>query len=212
MKIADINEPQSLWYFAQRRIILAGKTRELAYLKRVMGELGVEPDGTTSRGQPAFLQATVEAAVAEYLSQGRHGGGAITDEDLIEIRKETAKQNLIKLRKQNEIATRELEKRDLEIESLKARLVDYDECYKYLLARKAIHTALLRRILITDIPMTLAGMEATKAREICERYYNEVMNSLVETTNLWRKKYASGADKDLEKQIDEDIRRIINGK
>jgi hypothetical protein len=66
--------------------------------------------------------------------------------------------------------------------------------------------------MITDVPTTICGMEMTDARAVCEQYYNEIMQSLIDTSNLWKRKFDASNDTEFEKEIEMEIYRIVNGK
>jgi hypothetical protein len=171
---------------------------------------GVESGGTNGRRVPVYTLEKVEEAFRKSAAPQSKTTDEV-DEELLDMKKEMFKAKLQNIKNDCKLQAKELEKKDLQIEQLKARLVDYEECYRYLVSLKSILTALVRRILVTDVPMSVCGLEVEEARATCEVLYNEYIHALHNTTNLWRKKYAVGNDREFELQIEKEIRDIING-
>lgn len=195
------------------RIPILGKPRDIHTLKRIIADAGVKPVEYGAKNSPRYRLQDIEDAFKIHLSNaGRPTGNSSNDdEELVDMKREMFKAKLQNVKNDNKLQAKELEKKDLQIEQLKARLVDYEECYRYLVSLKSILTALVRRILITDVPMSVCGLEVEEARPVCETLYNEYIHALINTTNLWRKKYAVGNDREFELEIEKEIRDIING-
>lgn len=119
------------------------------------------------------------------------------DDDFIALKK-------LKLQKDIEKVTKENTTKDLEIEKLRNTLIDSEEVLKYLIIRKAIEGAILKRILFTQLPIEIPGLSIPKAREKAEFYYNEVMRTVSDTVQLWEKQYKV-SNTTLKKQVEDAI-------
>lgn len=206
-------EKYTISQLGTKRIPVCGRPRTVKSLQRMILDSGIPSQGTSNHGAEYYYMEDIEKAFHMTSHPRSHSltNGEL-DEELIDIKKEISKETLSKLRNTNKIAVKELEKRDLEIQRLKSQSVDYQEAFKYLIARKTIMTAVVRRILITDCPMTICGMEINEARQVCEQLYNEYIQSELDTVNLWKRKYSVENDREFEREIETEIRTIINGK
>jgi hypothetical protein len=196
------------------RIPILGKPRDIVTIKRIIADGNVQPVASGHKKATIYRVSDVEDAFRIHLNNsGRPTNSSNNphDEELVDIKKEISKETLLNLKNKNKIAAKDIEKMGLQIEQLKARLVDYEECYKYLVTYKSVMTALVRRILITDVPMSVCGLEIDQARPVCEVLYNEFIHALIETTNLWQKKYAVGNDREFELEVEKAIWTIVNG-
>lgn len=192
----------TLSQIAKQGIHVAGKEHHYDFLKKIIRITDTQPDGEI-RNFDAYTLQTLEDALNRYqveFGDGRKGRSNEGDEEYGDLRK-------IKIRKEIETLERGIEQKDLIIEQLKNRLIDYEEGYKYMATRKAIENAILRRILLLQVPITIPGLDKPKARTLGEKYYNKIQSVCNETVSIWQRKYET--DDEFEKQIEAIIKKIL---
>lgn len=184
---------------------------------RIMTFANVEPDGV-KRKKPAYFMSTFKNAEQKYKLEKQDGRSmsspynrrASMDDGANTPNGEVyAELRLRKLHAEIDSLERDNIKKDLQIEQLKSRLIDKEEVFKYLVTRKAVELAVLRRILFTNLPIDIPGLTMAKAREKAESYYNEIIKDLKTTCDVWQHEYNISDDE--EERVNRNLVRIFLG-
>jgi hypothetical protein len=177
---------------------VAGKVRLLPEIKRVVEAYGV---GHVDRFGPAriYLLSDVEEACRKFDSDLEKNPD--DTKEMADLRKQ-------KLVQEISILTKDGQKKDLQIEQLRNTLIDSEEVQHFLLVRRSIDMALLRRVLFTNMPVEIPGLTIAKARTKGEHYYNDLAEAFNATVELWAKKYNLTDDTKLRKSIEKLIASV----
>lgn len=182
--------------------IINGRHYDNKTLERCKETYNIQPKGKTSRGYDGYSLQDFEQALAESVIKSESNSSTTADgDDLIDLKKE-------KLRREIEAINKDNQKKDLQIEQLKSQLVDYDEAFQYLVARKALEAAILRRIFLTNMPIEVTGLNKSKAREKGESYFNEITIICNDTIKLWSDKFGGG-ESDLLSKVEKKVKEIF---
>lgn len=150
-----------------------GKISSFEIIKKVISLNDIQPKSEYHK-KPVYDLEEVSTALIEYRKSSKVIGSEKGDE-YFGLRKD-------KLRK-------DIREKQLKIEQMENTLIPYDQVYQYLVERKTIEMAILRRILLTNMPTEVPGLDIAKARDKAETYYNEIVKYLNESTKLWKKQY-----------------------
>lgn len=180
-------------------IELNGKLRSYNKLAAMQQRHSIPSRGKI-RNCDAYSKEDFESILKQEEESVLESPGLKEGDEFIDLKKE-------KLRKEIEAINKDNQKKDLQIEQLKSELVAYEDAMQYFVARKALESAILRRIFLTNMPIEVTGLDKAKARDKGETYFNEVMAVCNNTIELWQEKYPSSYD--LEKRIAAKVKEIF---
>ena len=186
---------------AMTKMLINNRHHDNKTISRVIDSNGIKPVGKSNRGWDLYNFEEVEAALLSTVIQSESNTPAHDGDDFIDLKKE-------KLRREIEAINKDNQKKDLQIEQLKSQLVDYQEGLQYLITRKALEAAIMRRIFLTNMPIEVTGLNKAKAREKGETYYNEITRICNDTIQLWQDKFNNSED-ELVKKIEKKLKEIL---
>jgi len=166
-------------------MMLCGRTANDALIKRVIVSNNLQVKGYGNKSSELYDIKEVEAALQKYYdsrSLVAKQKKPVISPTLLSLKEEKIKREIEALCKDNE-------KKDLQIEQLKLKLIDYEEVMKYLTARKGVESAILRKIFLSEMPVAIPGLEPAKAREMGEKYFNEVMAAISKNIEDWEEEF-----------------------
>jgi hypothetical protein len=185
-------------------IEIGGQKYSRPHIKKVIEYGGVLP--VDRYGNSKIYKLTdVEEAFRKYRTEEatKKTSRYHADDEVADLRKQ-------KLAKEVEVLSKDIQRRDLQIEQLKNTLIDKDEVRDFLVVHQGIENALLRRLLFVQLPIEIPGLTIPKAREKAESYYNTMMEALNKTLDLWNNKYDLANNINLEHAIRNIVKAINN--
>lgn len=163
---------------------LAGRNTSEATILRIITANNIEPVGVGNKSSALYDVATVEAAIKKHFETKKKRGTAYKSEDFMQLKEEKIRHEIQQLIKENE-------KKELQIQQLRSKLIEYDEVYNYLVARKAMESAILRKIFLSQMPIEVTGLDPAKAREKGEQYFCEVMAAITKNIEDWEEQFTN---------------------
>lgn len=150
-------------------------------------DYGIQSVGESARGKPEYRIADLEAAYQQYLQKDEE-----EEEDSLTAQYNKAKvEHKIEQTKNLRLVNAQLERNAISVQEV----VDFWS------QRKAIELAILRKILMIDMPMQVPGLSHADARTKGERYYNKILNAYEESNKLWTDEYDVNTDEEIIKKL-----------
>lgn len=162
-----------------------GHTYALRTLKKAIQATNVEPSGVNERGADLYDIDAVAAAMLTYSKMKKDG---TSQPELLELRLLKLKEDISKSKLEQERLIQDKQKAELINAELKRRLIDGDEVKQFLMTRMALQTQLLRRLLLTNMPTEVSGIDIRAARKVGETYYNLLMDMEHETNFIFQQR------------------------
>ena len=172
-----------------------GKVRSYEYLNKLVREFEIKPEGTSMKGKPEFRIATMEKFMTQYEQLDEAG------DEMGTLRKRKLEMEIAQLDK-------DIQKKDLQIEQLRDTLIDSEDVANFLVARRAVELAVLRRIFLVQMPIEVPGLSIPKAREKAQYYYNELVETYSKAEEIWKEKYDLDNTVELEKTLAKLITKV----
>jgi len=197
----------TLTSIAHQQLPIGGRKRAYTFLKKLVDLYQIKPKSFGERNAPQYEPVDLDAAYERYERERMDGrGGDIEldvrdDDDMAQLRR-------AKLRKEVEQLDKTITKHELQIEQLKNTLIDAKEVSEYLMSRRAIELALLRRVLFTQMPIEVPGLSIPAARKVATEYYNSLVECYNKAEELWEQDYPNTGSNELGKRIESIIKTI----
>lgn len=169
-------------------------------IERAIRVAGLQPSGYTGRKAVCYNINQVADALKKHCRKNEDNTPIDSTNDSRKLKDQKIKEEIARLKQEKVRA-------DLEIDELKRKLIDADEVREFLQLRFSLENALLRRILLINMPVEVTGVEIPKARKIAERYFNDIQQVMQETLILWQTKNITKQD---EIQMPPNIQLIID--
>lgn len=182
-------ETYTISQLARQGIPIGGKHRSYEFIQKLIRDYNIVSPREGIKGHPEYRPSDLEDAYNLY-NQVENAG-----ED------EYQKQKLRKLLLENEY-------QELQNNLLKKTLVSTQEVADFRKVELNLYCAIWRKILFTDVPIEITGLDIPKARTKCEQYYNRLMDQMQSCYQLFIKDYGTEPDQELTKDIEQIIYKV----
>lgn len=174
-------------------------------VKRVINACQLEPDDKDARGNSLYDVTKFSEAAKSYFKDKKKSQVKKSPE-LTELKLKKLQEDIAKSQLEQERLIQEKDRAQLEIKEMKRKLVESDDVRQYLLTRHAVEMALLRRILLTNVPIELTGLDdKIQARLKCEEYLHLCEDVFGATHLIWEQTYCE--DK---KELPQSVQVVID--
>lgn len=148
-------------------------------ISRIIETAGVKSPMNNKRGFPVYDLDEITTALRNTVMESKTSNTGAT---LVELKEE-------KIRREIEQIKADVEKKELQIQQLRLRLIDYDEALTYFIRFKSAVSSILRKQFLSQMPIEVTGLDPARAREKGEQYFNEVMDVIAEGIDNWKDEF-----------------------